>query len=231
MPTLPPPWLGLAAAGAMSNPIRIEMVADIVCPYCYIGLMRLQRAIAGSTTPTNVQVTFTPFILRRHLPKEGIPKEEVFRQQYGSDAHGAQVLAQVCATAADDGMEFNLTGQRAGNSEDAHRLLLWAGPRVLPLFESMGKAYNEEQFWLGDHANLMAAVRRTSGLDVDEAAAVLADPSAYADELDAGLRRAHELGVTGVPAFFVNGALLGTGALSEGALRSVIEQICAMSAE
>ena len=209
---------------AASQAVTIEMVADVVCPYCHIGLVRLQRAIAAVPS-ASVTVRYTPFILRRHLPKEGVPKHEIFRRQFGSDARGERVLAQVAATAAEDGLRFNLTDQRAGNSEDAHRLLLWSGCDAPKLFESMTKSYNEEQGWLGDHEVLLHAVARC-GLDADSAATVLADQTAFAEELETGLRRASSLGVTGVPAFFVNGELLGSGALSEAALRRVIEHTC-----
>ena len=111
--------VGLAAASR----VQIEMVADVVCPYCYIGLDRLHRALA--TVPdTAVDVTYTPFILRRHLPKTGVLKLDVFRQQFGDAAQGERVLAQVQAAAAANGLCFDNVDQRAGNSEDAHRLLL-----------------------------------------------------------------------------------------------------------
>ena len=212
---------GLAAASR----VQIEMVADVVCPYCYIGLDRLQRALAAMPD-TAVDVTYTPFILRRHLPKAGVPKLEVFRQQFGDAAQGERVLAQVQATAAADGLCFDVTDQRAGNSEDAHRLLLWAGSYQLQLFEQMVRAYNCERGWLGDHAVLLAAVQRVDGLDAAAAQAVLADERAFAPELEAGLQRSSGLGVRGVPAFFVNGRPLGPGALSVDALQQAIEQSC-----
>ena len=232
MATLPPPWLGIAAAASTApSKVTIEMVADVVCPYCHIGLNRLTRALeASGTYAAMVDVRYTPFILRRHLPKEGVAKRDVFEQQFGDPSRGDRMLAQVVDTAAEDGLNFDLTGQRAGNSEDAHRLLLWADSvdrnSTLTLFESMVRAYNQERGWLGDHTILRRAVER-SGLSVSAADTVLAEPSAFATELEAGLERARALGVTGVPAFFVNGQLLGTGALSEGALRSVIEHTCA----
>ena len=212
---------GLAAASR----VQIEMVADVVCPYCYIGLDRLQRALAAMPD-TAVDVTYTPFILRRHLPKAGVPKLEVFRQQFGDAAQGEHVLAQVQATAAADGLCFDVTDQRAGNSEDAHRLLLWAGSYQLQLFEQMVRAYNCERGWLGDHAVLLAAVQSVDGLDAAAAQAVLADERAFAPELEAGLQRSSGLGVRGVPAFFVNGRPLGPGALSVDALQQAIEQSC-----
>jgi len=116
--------------------------------------------------------------------------------------------------------------QRAGNSEDAHRLLLWAGPRQLQLFEQMVRAYNCERGWLGDHAVLLAAVQRVDGLDTAAAQAVLANERAFAPELEAGLQRSASLGVHGVPAFFINGQPLGSGAPSVDALRQAITQSC-----
>jgi predicted DsbA family dithiol-disulfide isomerase len=219
------PYLSLGVAAVAR--VQIEMVADVVCPYCYIGLHRLQQAVAESGQ--QVDLVYTPFVLRRSLPKEGVPKVDVFRRQFGSDAQGQRVLSQVAATAAADGLCFDLEGQRAGNSEDAHRLLLWASDvastaQTIDLFESMVRAYNCERGWLGDHEVLMRAVSRVQGLDGDAARAVLADESAYATELEAGLRRSSELGVRGVPAFFVDGRPLGSGALPAAELRSAIMQ-------
>ena len=133
--------MSAAIVGSMSpaaTAVRVEMVADVVCPYCHIGLVRLRKAIAMAGAKVDIQ--YTPFILRRHLPKEGVGKREVFRQQFGNDAHGERVIQQVKATALQSGLQFNLSEQRAGNSEDAHRLLLWSGPRALDLFESMAMA-------------------------------------------------------------------------------------------
>ena len=78
--------------------MRIEMVADVVCPYCHIGLKRLLGAIAAASgaSAAAVEVVYTPFILRRHLPKEGVDKRTAFKQQYGNDAHGEHILGAAC---------------------------------------------------------------------------------------------------------------------------------------
>ena len=83
MATLPPPWLGIAAAASTApSKVTIEMVADVVCPYCHIGLNRLTRALeASGTYAAMVDVRYTPFILRRHLPKEGVAKRDVFEHR------------------------------------------------------------------------------------------------------------------------------------------------------
>jgi predicted DsbA family dithiol-disulfide isomerase len=217
--------LGAAAAAT----VTVEMVADVVCPYCYIGLSRLNQALEElAESAQAVEVLYTPFILRRHLPKEGVPKREVFISQFGSENGAEHIFAQVKATAMNDGLCFDSTGQRAGNSEDAHRLLLWATPpHRFALFESMMKIYNCERGWLGDHETLLRAVQRVHGLDIDIARSVLADPSAHAAELEAGLRRSEVLHVRGVPSFFVDGRPLGAGAPSAQMLRDAINMSCA----
>lgn len=196
----------MARAGEV---VRVEMVADVVCPFCYIGLERLKRgidAVAGRGLPLSVEVSYTPFILRRQLPKEGVDKLSVFARQFGSESLARQKLNSVKQAAASDGLCFDMEGQRAGNSEDAHRLLLWAQSlgKDIELFESMVRAYNCERGWLGDHDVLTKAVAR-AGLPVDEASAVLADAGARLDALESGLQRSSSLGVSGVPFFVVEG--------------------------
>ncbi len=95
-----------------------------------------------------VEHVFTPFILRRHLPKAGIDKTEMFTQQFGSIAAVRQKYAGIARAAAGDGLCFDPEGQLAGNSEDAHRLLLWANDRTQPHQGQHFEALLEELFLL-----------------------------------------------------------------------------------
>merc|ERR1719191_2300025 len=108
----------------------------VVCPYCYIGFKHLTDAVQKAkekSLPIDVQVTYTPFILRRHLPKEGVEKLSVFKQKFGGDeARARSMFNGMKQSAADAGICMNLDGQRAGNSED------------LEVFLNMVKAYNCE---------------------------------------------------------------------------------------
>lgn len=93
-----------------------------------------------------VEHVFTPFILRRHLPKAGIDKTEMFVQQFGSVAAVRQKYAGIARAAAADGLCFDPEGQLAGNSEDAHRLLLWANDSTQPHRGQYFEALLEELF-------------------------------------------------------------------------------------
>jgi predicted DsbA family dithiol-disulfide isomerase len=205
-----------ADTGATARVVRVEMVADVVCPFCHIGLNRLQLAVdraAKLGLGLEVEISYTPFILRRHLPKEGIEKLEVFRQQHGSDAHGLRVLDNIRQAAAADGLRFDLAGQRAGNSEDAHRLLLWARSqgKEMVLFETLMRAYNCERGWLGDH-EVLARCAAQAGLDDAQAREFLQDEKRGLEELNQSLRRSDSLGVSGVPYFVVDGKREVSGA-------------------
>jgi predicted DsbA family dithiol-disulfide isomerase len=197
------------------------MVADVVCPFCYKGLAHLERALANLPSLDGIEVVFTPFILHRELPKAGVAfqSEQVLRATFGTAEEGARVLDKVCKTVEADGLSFDMAGQRFGNSEDAHRLLMWAGTDVLPLFQKMVVAYNSKGQWLGSHEQLISTVRAVPQLSVPDARRVLLDPTAYSGELEAGLQRARKLGVQSVPAFFVNGVALAEGAVPAAARR------------
>jgi len=210
--------------------VKVEMVADVVCPYCYIGFKHLQDAVQKAkerSLPVDVQVTYTPFILRRHLPKAGVDKLSVFKQKFGGNEDQARrVFEGVKQSAADAGLCMNLDGQRAGNSEDAHRLLLWARSfgKDLELFETMVRAYNCEQGWLGDH-EVLARSAVESGLPEEEARKVLADPKSSLEALESGLERSESLGVSGVPFFVVNDRQTVPGALPSDHFLSMFESL------
>lgn len=209
--------------------VKIEMVADVVCPYCYIGFKHLQDAVQKArerSLPIDVQVTYTPFILRRQLPKEGVDKLSMFKQKFGSQDQARSVLEGIKQNAANAGLCMNLDGQRAGNSEDAHRLLLWARTygKELELFENMVKAYNCEQSWLGEHEVLVRSAAK-SGLPEEEARQVLADPNASLEALETGLQRSERLGVSGVPLFVVNDRQTVPGALPSDHFLRIFESL------
>lgn len=168
--------------------VSVEFVADVVCPWCYIGMRRLEQAgQQAGQRGIQVDVSYTPFILRRHLPKSGVDKIEMFAQG-GMGAGSARAkFEHIRQTAVADGLCLDFESQRAGNSEDAHRLLLWAatehGAQWLPLMGRMFEQYNCRRGWLGSPEVLEQAVEATT-LPVKEAARIVADEAAFLDELE-----------------------------------------------
>eukprot|EP00966_Prymnesium_polylepis_P269871 6234406-Prymnesium_polylepis.1 len=189
-----PAAVATVLSAAIPRRVRIEFIADVVCPWCYIGLKRLESAAQlAAAEGIAADVTYTPFILRRHLPKSGIDKLQMFSQSMG-EANARAKFAQIQAAALADGLCLDFVAQRAGNSEDAHRLLTWASTRShadeapwLTLMREMFHQYNCKRGWLGSSETLLSAVENAGTLPVNEAATVLESETAYVAELDSGL--------------------------------------------
>merc|ERR1711924_11434 len=150
---------------------------------------------------------------------------DVFTQMMGmSKSQAQQKFESIMRPAHEDGLPFVL-GQRAGNTADAHRLLVWARGlgKEEALLDQLYRMYNGEAKWVADHGVLVEAAERT-GLDGGEAKAFLADESCGAAELQAGLKRSQKLGVSGVPAFIVNGQQMLSGAQPVDAFLRVFQQ-------
>lgn len=178
--------------------MRIELWADVVCPWCCIGTRQLELALAEWKQP--VEVVHRAFELdprQSHVEKT---TEMLARKYRRTPAQVTQMLAHVEGVAAELGLEYHLDRTLVGNTIDAHR--------VLKLAHAQGKG---EQAWarayrwyftegrsLFDHESLRAFATELALAEVDE---VLASRR-YADEVAADERRAHEIGVQGVP-FFV----------------------------
>jgi predicted DsbA family dithiol-disulfide isomerase len=186
----------------------------------------LQKAAseAESKFGKTVSVTHTPFILRPEFPKEGVDKLSMFTQMFGSEIAARRKLEQIQSAAQADGLPFVL-GQKAGNSLDAHRLLAWARSqeKESALLEEIYRVYNCEAKWVGDHEALVEAAGR-AGLDANAAKEFLANESAGVDEVKAGLERSRQLAVQGVPAFFVNGQFVGSGAQPSEVFASLFQK-------
>jgi predicted DsbA family dithiol-disulfide isomerase len=219
-----------AVLTAVPRRVSVEFVADVVCPWCYIGLHRLEQASrqAAAEHGIAVDVTYTPFILRRHLPKAGIDKIEMFAHGGMGGAGARSKFEHIRETAAADGLCLDFESQRAGNSEDAHRLLLWAadkyGTSWLPLMNAMFEQYNCHRGWIGSPQALKAAVQATNTLPLDEAAAVVADSTQYVEEVEKGLARSAQLGTHGVPLVIIDGAAAFPGAVAAAELLQGLRQ-------
>jgi predicted DsbA family dithiol-disulfide isomerase len=220
------PAASKAMKSTASKSIRVEVVSDVVCPWCYIGESRLQKAIfeAEAKFGKTISVSHIPFILRPDFPKKGVDKLRMFTEMFGSKIQAKRKLEEMQRAALADGLPFVL-GQKAGNSVDAHRLLDWArtqGKEEM-LLEEIYRMYNCEAKWVGDRHVLVDAAGR-AGLDMHAAKKFLANENARLDEVMAGLENARELDVQSVPVYFVNGRRLPPGAPSSQGFVSLFEQ-------
>jgi predicted DsbA family dithiol-disulfide isomerase len=191
--------------------MRIDVWSDLVCPWCYIGKRRLERALAELPHAQPVEIVHRSFQLNPSAPMGTTSsRRDYLRAKYGwSATQAARIDSEMEQRAAADGLEYHLTADGVtGNTFDAHRLVHLAGDRGRQdeTVERLFRAYFTEQRSLFDKASL-ETLAADAGLDADEADRTLTG-SNYADAVTADLREAHALGVSGVP-FFVFDRRLG----------------------
>lgn len=182
--------------------MHIEIWSDVVCPWCFIGKRRLERALA-SVNVTDAVITHRAFQLDPSATTEGRRTVDVLAAKYGLDEAGVkQMMGQVSEVAAGEGLNYRLLDGISGNTVLAHRLLLWAQEqgRAQQLLELLYSAYFESAEPVFTLDQLLPSVSE-AGLDAD-AARIAMDSGAYAAEVEADAELARAFGANGVP-FFV----------------------------
>lgn len=182
----------------------IDVWSDVVCPWCYIGRRRLQEALAAREDVGEVTVRHRAFQLQPDAPRGvAVPMAEHLAAKYGVSPQEAKAMQDnVTDVARSVGLEFHLDRTLFGNTEDAHRLLLWAGDHggQDELLERMYAAYFTQGRSLFDEDSLLELVRE-AGLDAAAAQQVLRG-DAYREAVHRDGSAARDLGANGVP-FFV----------------------------
>lgn len=180
----------------------IDVWSDVVCPWCFIGRRRLQKALAIFPHREAVVVRHRAFQLQPDI-SEVVPTSQYLARKYGApESQIAQMQANVCAIADGEGLCYKLDETLSGNTADAHRLLLMAGEigKQDELLEAMYRGYFEEGRPLFKPEDLLAITDEV-GIDHNLARGVLASDN-YRDQVEEDGRMAHSLGASGVP-FFV----------------------------
>lgn len=210
----------------LATGMQVEIWSDVVCPWCYLGKKRFERALADFEHRDQVQVVYRSFELDPTAP-QGVttPTAERLAEKYGmSPAQADQAQQQMEERAAADGLTFRMDGLRSGNTRDAHRLLQLAREAGLQeqLMERLHRAYFTDQESVFDHESL-TRIASEAGLDREDVAAVLASDQ-YAEHVDTDEQMAQALGATGVPLFVINRKYGISGAQPPETIASVLER-------
>lgn len=207
-----------APGDTLDGALRIDVVSDVVCPWCYIGKRQLERAIqdwqARHPGDPPVQVHWLPFQLNPDMSPAGVDRRDYLARKFGH-ADVDRLYDNVRAAAAEIDLDLNLNAiVRQPNTLKAHALLALAareGPGSQDaLAEALFDAYFHRGIDLTDDENLLA-VAREAGLDDTAARATLADGAALAAVTRADAQ-AREAGVSGVPFFIVDQRIGVSGA-------------------
>jgi predicted DsbA family dithiol-disulfide isomerase len=184
--------------------MRVDIWSDIVCPWCYVGKRRFEKALGRFEHGGDVRVVHHAFQLNPAAPRHETSsrREMLMRKYLRSPQQAIEMDAGMTETAAAEGLIFHLDGTLTGNTLDAHQLVHLGLERGLQdaVVERLFRAYFTEQRSVFDPASLVQ-LAIDAGLDPEEAAATLRE-NRYADAVIADIDVARRLGVTGVP-FFV----------------------------
>jgi predicted DsbA family dithiol-disulfide isomerase len=215
----------------MTQHLKIDFVSDVACPWCVIGLLGLEQALANAADAVEADITFQPFELNPQMPAAGQNLVEHIAEKYGSTPEqSAANRAMIRSRGAGLGFTFNMSEEsRIYNTFDAHRLLHWAETvgRQRELKHSLFKANFTDGTNVSDHAVLMDAAV-AAGLDGDDAREILVS-GRYAEEVRAAQREWISRGIRSVPAIVINGKWLISGgqpaAAFEQALRGIAAEV------
>ena len=213
----------------MPNPIKIDFVSDVACPWCAVGLKSLEQAMARVGDGLQVELRFQPFELNPQMPAEGEDAVEHLTRKYGISAEqAAQNGEAIRARGAQLGFEFRMDKRRhVYNTFDAHRLLHWAElqgqPQQLALKHALLRAYFTDGEDVSSHDTLVRLAEEV-GLEGARARQILASDE-YADAVRGQERFYAGQGITAVPSVIFNDRHLVQGGqpveLFEQALRQL----------
>ena len=215
-----------------SGPARalaIDVVSDVVCPWCYIGKRRLEAALATLSTRDPgraARIRWHPFQLNPDLPPDGVDRRSYLETKFGGPARAAQIYERVRAAGRSVDIPFAFEAiARQPNTQPAHRLIAWAQSAAAPdvvdaLVERLFRAYFLEGRFVGDPAELVR-IAAESGLDAAAVRALL-DSDRFAPEVRASNERAHAAGIDGVPFFVFDGKVAVAGAQEPDVLLDAI---------
>ncbi len=203
-------------------PVAIDVFSDVVCPWCFVGKRRLEKALkklgwSGSS------VRWRAFQLNPDMPRGGMDRAEYRARKFGSLDYSRQLEARVAEAGAAEGIEFHFDRiERAPNTFDAHRLVWMAGREGAQddVVEGLFRGYFLDGRDVGD-PDVLSDIARSCGMKD------LLDTDAGKAEVLADRRAAQEAGISSVPSFFVQGVYAASGAQPPDELAEILKRVAA----
>jgi predicted DsbA family dithiol-disulfide isomerase len=185
--------------------IRIDVVSDVVCPWCYIGKRRLEKALGQLSSQFDFDIEYLPFELNPEMPKTGRNQKEYLSAKFGGEERYQKITDNITRVAAEEGLKFDLRRQIISpNTREAHRLIWFAKQegKSIAVKEALLKAYFEDGVDLSKKENLVSIAVK-AGLDEKKVNLLLDSEEGLAEVLYAEQRN-QQRGISGVPFFIVN---------------------------
>jgi predicted DsbA family dithiol-disulfide isomerase len=203
--------------------VTVDVFSDVVCPWCFIGKSRLEKAIA-LTPEIPVEVRYQPYFLNPWVPRAGISRDEYLTQKFGSPANYEQIAQRVALAAKAEGLTYNVGAlARQPNTIDCHRLIQWAqaagrGPQMK---QRLMELYFTDGGDLSDREVLVQAAT-DCGMNAEQVRELLATDQDV-EEISKAAEAASNAGIQGVPFFIISGKYGLAGAQAPEQLAAALE--------
>jgi predicted DsbA family dithiol-disulfide isomerase len=218
-----------SVSSQQTEPLTVDIVSDVVCPWCYIGKRNLEAALTKSPA-NNVEIRWRPYQLDSTIPPEGIARRVYLERKFG--ARVDEIYTRVAAAGREAGIDFAFDRiERSPNTLDAHRVIRWSqsAGKQNEIVERLFRDFFIEGRDIGDRAVLIEAAAYV-GLDADVVRRLL-EAEADKGEVREEIATAQRLGVTGVPFFIFAGRLGLPGAQPAEVLAGAIKKAAEKSGE
>lgn len=222
----------------MVTRLDVEIWSDVVCPWCYIGKRRFERALDALRTeadPVEVNVVYRAYQLDPTAPVgRSTPVTEAYAKKFGGPERAQAIIDHVTRTAAEDGLQFRMDRAQRSNTLFAHRLLWWAGSRGESTQSALKEALLQAYFVDGGHvgdvdllAEIAAPILECTSDDVRQF--LVSDRGV--GEVNEELARAASHGITGVPTYVINGQWAIPGAQDSDTFERVLRRAAARTSD
>ena len=205
------------------EPLTIDIVSDVVCPWCYLGEKRLEQALAEEAGP--IVVRWRPYQLDPTIPEGGLDRAEYMAKKFGKSGRLQSVHDNLTRLGAEVGLPFAFDKiTRSPNTLDAHRLIRWATSAGVQsrVVDRLFEAYFVEGRDIGDRV-VLTEIAAECGLDADLVERLLAE-GADSEVVRQEVEQAQAMGVSGVPFFIFAGRLGVPGAQEPSVLRQAMAE-------
>ena len=212
--------------------LRLDVVSDVVCPWCYIGKRRLEGAIALTKDDVAVVVQWRPYFLNPWIPREGVDRKTYLETKFGSVDRYKGMASNVAAAAAEEGLEYNAGKiNRQPNTIDCHRLIYWAeaNGQSGAMKQRLMDLYFREGADLTD-TDVLVAAAVDCGLPADEIRHRLA-ADIDVELISQEAQTAADAGISGVPTFLLAGRYALSGAYPSEQLAKAIRHVASLPPE
>ena len=211
--------------------MQIDIVSDTVCPWCFIGKRRIDRALA-MRPDVNAQVFWRPYRLDPTIPREGVDRRAYLKAKFGDSPRTSAMGDAIRSEGAGEGIEFAFDKiAKTPNTLDSHRLIRWAAGAGVQdaIVERLFKAYFIDGRDIGD-AGVLTDIAAEAGMDSVLVGDLLSkDADLAAVEREAGM--ANQMGISGVPTFIFDSRFMISGAREPDILAKIIDRAVAASTE